>query len=263
MRKIIPIILTLALAAGLMACSRAGEPFFPQHNGETVQVRRQNVLQRRTVTHEDFLQMLERMPDYQPLARSYMVQRQQVFRDHFSRMVYYAYPRFSAGELENPARRVINRYYRARRRENNALRDFEWLRGLEEITDTTDQRMRYRMQVYAVQVLEDYVAVRLRRSSHTGGGMVNTTLLGDVFCRRTGAKLALSDIIDVDARAAEINLFVADYLRVRDIQALAPFDVRTWENLQFTLVPHGIVLMFSPGELAARVVREIEIILPW
>ena len=207
--------------------------------------------------------MLQRMPDYQPISRSYMVQRQQIFRDHFSRVVYYAYPRFTASTLENPARRQINRYYRARQRENNALRDFEWLRGLEEIADTTDQELRYRLQVYTVQLLEDYVAVRFRRSYHTAGGVVNTTLLGDVFCRHTGEKLTLDAIIDVDARAAEINLAVANYLRVRDIHVHQPFDVLAWDDLQFTLVPQGIVLMFSPGELAPRAVGVIEVTIPW
>jgi len=262
MRKIILIVLTLALAAGLTACSRAGESFVAQYNGETVPVQRQHVLQNRTVTHEDFVQMLERMPDYQPLARSFVVQRQQVFRDHFSRIVYYAYPRFS-GELENPAARQINRYYRAQQRENSALRDFAWLRGLEDITETTDQILRYRMQVYSVQLLEEYVAVRFRRDSHTGGGVVESTLLGDVFCRNTGEKLLLEDIINVPERAAEINLAVADHLRLRDIRAVSPFDVLNWENLQFSLVPQGIVLMFSPGELVARTIGAIEVVLPW
>jgi len=262
MRKLVPIILTLALAAGLTACSRAGEPFSPQFSGETVPVRRQNVLQSRTVTHENFVQMLERMPDYQPLARSYLVQRQQIFRDHFTRVVYYAYPRFS-GELSNPAQRQINRYYRAQQRANTALRDFEWLRGLEEVTDTTDQQLRYRLQVYHVQLLDNYVAVRLRRDSHVGGGSVNTTLLGDVFCRNTGAKLALGDVIDLQARAAEVNRIVADYLRLRDMHAPVPFNVLAWEDLQFIVVPQGIVLMFSPGELVPRVHGTIEIIISW
>ncbi|MCL2194695.1 MAG: RsiV family protein [Oscillospiraceae bacterium] len=263
MRKLVLIMLTLALAAGLTACSRAGDPFIPQFAGETVAVRRQNVLQSRTVTHENFLQMLERVPNNQPVSRSFVVQRQQVFRDHFSRVVYYAYPNFSTGELENPARRQINRYYRARQRANTALRDFEWLRGLDEITDTTDQVLRYRLQVYAVELLDDFVAVRFRRDSHTGGGMIDTTLLGDVFCRHTGDKLTLTDIIDVQARAAEINLAVADHLRVRDTHAFASFDVLTWENLQYTLVPQGIVLLISPGELAPRTAGAIEVTIPW
>ncbi|MCL2446506.1 MAG: RsiV family protein [Oscillospiraceae bacterium] len=263
MRKLVLIMLTLALAASLTACSRAGDPFTPQFDGEIIEVQRSNVLQSRTVTHEDFMQMLQRMSDYQPVSRSYIVQRQQVFRDHFSRIVYYAYPRFTTGSLENPARSQINRYYRARQRENNALRDFEWLRELQEITDTTDQVMRYRLQVYTVQLLEDYVAVRFRRDSHTGGGVVNITLLGDVFCRHTGEKLMLEEIIDVDARAAEINLVVADYLRVRDIHASRPFDLLDWDDLQFTLVPQGVVLLFSPGELAPRATGVIEVTIPW
>lgn len=263
MRKLALIMFMFALAAGLTACSQAGDPFAPQYDGEIVVVQRQNVLQSRTVTHEGFLQMLQRMPDYQPISRSYMVQRQQVFRDHFSRIVYYAYPRFTADILENPARQQINRYYRARQRENNALRDFEWLRGLDEIADTTDQALRYRLQVYAVQVLDDYVSVRFRRSYHTGGGLVNTTLLGDVFCRHIGEKLSLDDLIDVQARAIEINLAVANYLRVRDIHVHQPFDVLAWNDLQVSLVPQGIVLMISPGELAPRAVGAIEVTIPW
>ena len=267
MRKTIVIIVICALACGLTACGLGrGETFEPQFDGTPVPVRRLGVVSGQ-VSFQEFLDLLQQMQsrgDYRPLAQSRTVNRQQSYMNHWRRFVYYAYPRFT-DEISGPAAQEIDAYYRQRYRACTARQDFTWLTDHSEITDNVDEMIRFRLQVYAVDLLEDYVAVRFRRESLMGANLHEIEVAADVFDRHTGAKLTLGDLLDIAEHAQTLNQAVANHLRVADIRSVGdePFDILAVENQAFTVTEHGIVLLFSPDELAYAPRGVIEVEVPW
>jgi|GEM_PF-1948760 len=265
MRKTLAVICVLcALAFGLVACRQGtGSTFEPQWNGRLVPVNQRNVTTSRNVNFENFLDMLQRMQgnDYRPLARSYVVQRQQSYQNHWYRIVYFTYPRFGS-EISGPGAQQIQQYYQQQYRANTVRDDFQWLTDFDEIADSSEALVQYRLQVYAVDLLENFVSVRFVRQSHLGDGAIETELTADVFDLYSGEKLALSDVLDIETYAEAINAAVADYLRMRDIPPHEPYDVLAVENQIFSLVENGIVLLFSPGDLALAGFGVIEVLIP-
>ena len=252
MRKIIAFFAALILTAvGFSACSRGGEPFSPRYDGTVVPINQRDVITTNRVTNQSFLDMLAYMREYQPGAQSRTVVRQQAYRSHWYRVVYVAYPRFD--DLHE-----IDRYYGQRHRDSIALHEVEWLDVLDEIADSTDQVIQYFLQVYAMTMLESHVVVRFRQDMFADGE-ISTKVMADVFDRNSGEKLGLGDVIDLQTRAEEINLAVADHLRVRDITPHERFDVLQAQEQQFMLTQQGVVLLFSPGELAPALHGVIEI----
>ena len=263
MRKTIAMIVLIALACGLTACGLGGrgETFEPAFDGALVPVRRLGVVTSGEVSFQGFLDLLERMQEYRPLAQSRVVSRQQSYMNHWQRVVYFSYPRFT-DEISGPAARRIDDYFRQRYRACTARDDFPWLTGMSEIADSAEEMIQYRLQVYAVALLEDYVAVRFHRESHLGGGVIETEVAADVFDRHTGEKRALRDFAH-DEQAPLLNQAVAEHLRVADIQPYEPFDVLQAQDQAFTVTENGLVLLFSPGELAPAARGVIEVEIPW
>jgi len=263
MRKLLAFVCVCALAWGLSGCTKE-EPYAPQYNGESVPVEINNVAASKKITDGGFLDMLERLRGgaYRPLRKSYVFSRQQVYRGHWTRVVYSAHPKF-INEIKGPGARKIKRYYKERYENCADAEDFPWLDTYKEIADSADEMMRYRLQVYAADVLADYVAVTFFRQDSTDGRGVLSAYTADVFDRATGTKQALGDVVDLKGGAEAINQAVKETLRVRDIRPFAPYDVRKAKNQAFTVTEDGPVLLFAPGELAPEAYGAIQIALRW
>ena len=266
MRKTIAMLVLVALACGLTACGLGGrgETFEPAFDGAMVPVRRLGVVTSSQVNFQGFLDLLERMQgrEYRPLAQSRVVSRQQTYMNHWQRVVYFSYPRFT-DEISEAAAQRIDNYYRQRYRACTARDDFPWLTGMSEIADSVEAMIQYRLQVYAVELLEDYVAVRFHRDSHLGGGVIETEVAADVFDRHTGEKRALRDFVQTDEQMQTLNRAVAEHLRMADIRPHEPFDVQQAQSQAFTVAENALVLLFSPGELAPATRGVIEVEIPW
>ncbi|MCL1952952.1 MAG: RsiV family protein [Oscillospiraceae bacterium] len=265
MRNIAGLVCVCALACGLFACGPApGAAYQPKYNGEPVPVRQGEVVTGK-VTFPDFLSMLERKQglEYKPLKKSYIAQRQQAYQGYFYRIAYYAFPRFT-GELSGPGGRKIKRFYRDQYRACDPKKEFDcWLDGLETVPDTADEIIKYVMQVYAVELLDGYVAVAFTTESHTGGGKVTRIPSADVFDRNTGERLSLGDVVELKAAAQAINRAVADDLRIRDIRPFEPYDISKAADQPFTLTENGIVLLFPADTLAPVAYGPLEIPISW
>jgi len=214
----------------------------------------------RKVTNPGFLELLERMRggDYRPLAKSYVVSRQQSYRGHWARVVYYAYPKFTK-ELEGHGAEKIKAYYEGQYKACAATADFPWLDTYREITDSPEEMMRYRLQVYAVDMPAGYVVVNFFREECVDGRRVVPAAAADVFDRETGARLSLGDVIDVEESAGAVNKSVADYLKMHGIRPGAPYDVREAQDQAFSVTTEGLTLLFAPGALAPEAYGLIQI----
>jgi len=255
-----------ALACGFSACAgQRGEPYSPQYNGDAVPVETKNVAASNKVTDQGFLDLLERMRGnvFRPLRKSRVFSRQQSYRGHWTRVVYCAYPKFT-NEIRGPGARRIKRYYKEQYKNCAAAGAFPWLDTYGEITDSPEEMMRYRLQVYAADVLEAYVVVNFFREECTDGSRVVSSATADVFDRATGARLALGDVVKTEGAAAEaLNRAVADHLRKHDIRPFAPYDVQEAPGQAFSLTEDGPVLLFEPGALAPEAYGLIRAPVAW
>ena len=263
LRKLLSFLCMCALACGLSACGK-GEPYLPQYNNSKVSVEIKNVETSNKVSTQGFLDLLERMRGnaYQPLRKSYVVSRQQVYRGHWNRVVYYAYPKFT-NEIKGPGARNIKRYYKEQYENCAATEDFPWLDTYKEITDSPEEMIRYRLRVYAADVLTDYVAVNFFWEDCTDGRQIASSATADVFDRHTGNRLALGDVISIEEAAASINKVVADYLRIHDIRPHAPYDVRQAQDQMFSVTAEGLTLLFAPDTLAPMAYGAIKVPIMW
>ena len=265
-RKLLSFVCMCALACGLSACARQrGVPYSPQYNGGTVPVETKNVVTSNKVTSQGFLDLLERMRGnvFRPLRKSCVFSRQQTYRGHWSRVVYCAYPKFT-NEIKGPGARKIKQYYREQYKNCAAAEKFPWLDAYGEITDSPEEMMRYRLQVYAADVLEGYVVVNFFREECTDGSRVMSSAAADVFDRVTGTRQALGDVVTMEGAAVEaLNRAVADYLRKRDIRPFAPYDVQEAPGQAFSLAESGPVLLFEPGSLAPEAYGLIQVPVAW
>ena len=253
-QKLLSIICVCALACGFSACGiQRDEPYIPQYNNGSVSVEQGDVITSSEVTNQGFLDLLERMRGnaYRPLRKCYIVSRQQSYRSHWNRVIYYAFPKFT-NEIKGPGARNIRQYYKKQYQNCTAAENFPWLDTYEEITDNAEEAMQYRLLVYAVDLLADYVVVNLYMEAHLGGGHIMSLPTADVFDRKTGSKLALNEAVALEDEdvAQAINQAVADYLRMNDIKPLEPYDVRKAQDQAFSLSEDGPVLLFAPGTLA-------------
>ena len=259
LRKLLSAICVCALACGLFACGkqRAGA-YEPKYNGDILPVKQADVLASGKVTNQGFLDLLERMRgnEYRPLAKSRVVSRQQSYRDHWNRVVYYAFPKFT-GEIKGPGARKIKRYYKEQYRACAAEEGFPWLDT--EVADTPEEAMQYRLQVYAVDLLDDYVVVNFYTEAYLGGNRAEPSPTADVFDRQTGDRLALGGVIDMKEAADVINEAVADYLRGKDIRPYAPYDVREAQDQMFSVAKESLTLLFAPGTLASPAYGAIKV----
>ncbi|MCL1951527.1 MAG: RsiV family protein [Oscillospiraceae bacterium] len=259
MRKLLSFVCLCALACGLGACGK-GEPYAPQFNGDSIPVVTKNVAGSKRVTNRGFLDLLERMRGgaNRPLRKSWVFSRQQAYRGHWTRVVYYAYPRFT-NEIKGPGAKRIKRYYKEQYKGCDAAGEFPWLDACRELTDSPEDMMRYRLQVYAADMPAGYVVVNFFREECVDGRRVAPAAAADVFDRETGARLSLGDVIDVNESAEAVNRAVANYLRVHDIRPLKPYDVKEARDQAFSLTEEGPVLLFAPGALAPEAYGLIQV----
>ena len=264
MRKFISVLCACALACGLSACGPGGGEYAPNYDGSAVAVERGGVKNANKVTHEGFLALLERKQghEYRPLAKSYVVSRQQSYRGHWARVAYYAFPRFT-NELGGGGAKAIKDYYKAQAAACAAPGDFPWLSGMEEIADSPEQVMQYQLQVYAVELTERFVSVEFYTESYLGGAKNESAWHGEVFDRETGRRLALGDAADLAASAQAVNRAVADYLRVADIRPHAPYDVAAAPEQDFSVTADGVALLFAPGALAPAAYGPLKVPVMW
>ena len=265
LRRLLSAACACVLACGLFACGKTrGEPYEPKYNGDMIPVKQADVMKSKKITNKGFVDLLERMQgsDYRPLAKSYIVSAQQSYREHFNRVVYYAYPKFT-NELKGPALQKLKQYYKEQYQACAALYDFPWLDTLDEITDRPNEAMQYRLQVYAADLLDDYVAVHFYTDSYLGGSKADTFYSADVFDRQTGDKLALGGVIDIAAAADAVNKAVANYLKNQDIRPHEPYDVRAAQEQMFTVTADGLALIFAPDTLAPPAYGNIRVSIPW
>jgi len=259
LRRLLSVVCVCALACGLFSCGKQrAEPYEPKYSGDTIAVEQADVAVSRKVTNQGFLDLLERMrgDEYRPLAKSRVVSRQQSYREHWSRVVYYAFPKFM-GEIKGPGARKIKQYYKERYRACAAEEGFPWLDT--EIADTPEQAMQYRLQVYAVDLLDDCVVVNFYTEAYLGGSRAEPLPTADVFDRQTGNRLALDDVINVEEAADAINKAVADTLKAKDIRPHAPYDIRGARDQMFSLTEESLTLLFAPGTLASPAYGAIKV----
>lgn len=259
-RRMVALICLVVLTGGLSACGQTrGATYQPNYNGDIISVNQADVISSRKVTYQGFMDLLERMEgdEYRPLAKSHLVSRQQSCQNHWYRVVYCAFPKFS-GEITGPGARRIKQYYKKQYQSCAAEQDFPWLDKAGEIADTPAQAVQYRLQVYAVNILDDYVVVDFYAESYTGGGL-QVSYTADVFNRNSGEKQSLGDMVNLDSAADAINTAVADYLRTKDIRPFTPYDVRQSANQMFSRTEDGLVLLFAPGTLAPSVYGTIKV----
>lgn len=263
LRKLCVGLAICALTWGLFACGQA-EPYQPNYDGSGVTVEQSAVKRANKVTNEGFLALIERKQghEYRPLDKSHVVSRQQSYRGHWTRVVYYAFPRFT-NEISGVGAKAIKDYYKAQAAACAAPEDFPWLSDADEIADSPEQVMQYQLQVYAVELTDDYVSVEFYTESYLGGVKNETARHADVFARATGRKLALEDVLDIGASARVINQAVADYLRIADIRPYSPYDVAAARAQDFSVNSEGITLLFAPDTLAPPAYGPISVPVSW
>ena len=224
---------------------------------ETVTVDPAKIVESDQATYPPFLQMLDACKEYdKPLKESYTNIRQQSYLDHWYRALYLLYPKFSG--IKNAEK--INEYYANKAKEGDWL---TWLEAGETLDNGESNRFHYEFQVYSVTRLDPYVVVDFYSDFYGGGAHGEVDFTADVFDTRTGDKVKLSDLADMNAQAGIINRTVAEYLAQAGIEPFEPYDVRAAEDQNFKLTKDGLVLLFVPYEIAPYAEGNIAVPIGW
>lgn len=275
MRKIIAGALCLLLA-GLFGCSAAEqEEAVPAiaYGVDMITIDAAKVVISDEITDQEFWELLEYADAFRrPIANSYVINKQESYLDTYFRVMYAELPKFT-NELKGAGAEKIKAYYAAeyKRLRNKKVDGAFSDQDGEPLIDGAGERLQYNYNVYSVEYLEHYVVINFFNDWYGGGAHGLEGKLADVFDLRTGEKLELGDLVDIDASAEIINQAVTDYVWKEIENELESwlgeeYDIRSYDGehpTKYTMAEEGVILIFNPYEVAWYAAGIIEVPIPW
>ena len=279
MKKWIAFCLAAALAAGLCACKiqmeeRTTTPAPSQTAAEEQKTAKpasatenaSGFLITDEATCPEFLETLavyKSAGEYQPIANSFIKQKQLCYKGLFYQVQYAAWPDFR-DEIAGPGAESIKAFYRAAY-EKPLFVDFDWLdQSEQDAEELIGEPYHCNLQVYAVARTDLYLSVDFFTYFYGGGAHGYGGNVSDVFSLQTGKKLEFDDIVQVSSAYGIINALAEEYLRANDIDIFEePFDIRETPASSFRMTQEGPVLIFNPYEIAPYAAGIIEIPIPF
>ncbi|MDR1733348.1 MAG: RsiV family protein [Oscillospiraceae bacterium] len=209
-------------------------------------------------------------PDSKPArGDSYVVERMESYADTWFRSYYLAVPQLTAAQVPDAAvREKLNAQFAA----EAVLPEDMDLSMEDTVFDGAVDYQFYFYLNYTLEFIGDYVNVLYVQSSYFGGAHDYTAELPEVYSLRTGEKLTLPDVVNLEKAADFINQSVITFCLENDI--VTPEYAEGYFNIQQDLTDYGndsqgfvlkkdsLLLTFPPYNLAPFNFGQIEVDIP-